>query len=102
MGGWGQNPLLSNSSPDQDVTAAGETCQLMKIESGRQRRSSQPVNPFREGEGKPELNSCAPCKGLYCAGFSTTANPNRAELGRALGARLVLLGDRSKSRGREQ
>lgn len=24
--GWGQNPLLSNSSPDQDVTAAGETC----------------------------------------------------------------------------
>lgn len=24
--GWGQNPLLSNNSPTQDVTAAGETC----------------------------------------------------------------------------
>lgn len=70
--GWGQNPLLSNSSPTQDVTAAGETCQLMKIESGRQRRSPQPVNPLRE-EGKHELNCCAPCNGLYCTGFSTQA-----------------------------
>lgn len=26
VGGWGQNPLMSNSSVDQDVTAAGETC----------------------------------------------------------------------------
>jgi len=26
VGGWGHNPLLSNSSPNQDVTAAGETC----------------------------------------------------------------------------
>lgn len=26
VGGWGQNPLLSNSSPAQDVTVAGETC----------------------------------------------------------------------------
>lgn len=26
VGGWSQNPLLSNSSPDQDVTVAGKIC----------------------------------------------------------------------------
>lgn len=99
--GCGQNPLLSSSSPDQDVTAAGETCSLMKIEAGRQRRSLQPVNPLREGEGKPELNSSVPCKGLYCPGLSTPgrANPARDGPGKALSARLELLGDKSKSWG---
>lgn len=75
----------------------------MKIEAGRQRRSLQPVNPLTEGEGKPELNSSVPCKGLYCTGFSTLGkeNPARDGPGKALSARLVLLGDRSKSSGRK-
>ncbi|RMC00637.1 hypothetical protein DUI87_23254 [Hirundo rustica rustica] len=101
----GQNPLLSNSSPDQDVTAAGGTCSLMKIEAGRQRRSLQPVNPLKEGEGKPELNSSVACKGLYCPGFSTRgrANPARDGPGKALSARLDrAFGNRSKSCGRKQ
>lgn len=26
VGGWGRNPLMSNSNVDHDVTVAGETC----------------------------------------------------------------------------
>lgn len=64
----------------------------MKIESGRQRRSPQPVNPLREGEGKPELNSCAPCDGLYSASAPMQSKNNQSWTGESSGHKMSAFG----------
>lgn len=64
----------------------------MKIESGRQRRSPQPVNPLRVGEGKPELNSCAPCNGLYSASAPMQSKNSQSWTGESSGRKTSDLG----------
>lgn len=96
------------SGPVKQLSGPGCDCggrnMLANEDWGRRAETSlQPVNPLKEGEGKPELNSSVPCKGLYCPGFSTLGRAKLARdgPGKAPSTRLEILGDGSESWGRK-